>query len=328
MILPFYTEEQIKQARSIDLMTYLQTYEPTELVHVRGNTWCLREHDSLKVTADGKWYWWSRGFGGYSALDYLTKVKGLPFIKAMDILTDDSKDFQSETPKIFNRGNSNTERKLLLPEKCGTNLEVIRYLTGRGIDREIIRDCINEGLLYESLPYHNCIFVGYDETGKAAYACYRATSGERIMGDAAGSDKRYAFRINHAGSTIHAFESAIDLLSYATVMKMQTGDWRAEPMVSLGGVYAPSPNRPGIKIPAALDNALQNHHEVKTIALHLDNDYAGRSAARSIAEQLQDRYVIRNEPPAAGKDCNDFLMQIRQRNRSRQMGASGYEHPR
>lgn len=148
------------------------------------------------------------------------------------------------------------------------------------------------------------------------------------MGDAAGSDKRYAFRINQAGSTIHAFESAIDLLSYATVMKMQTGNWQAEPMVSLGGVYAPSPNRPGIKIPAALDNALQNHPEVKAIALHLDNDYAGRSAAKSIAEQLQDRYVIRNEPPPSGKDCNDFLMIIRQRNRSRQMGAAGYEHPR
>ena len=327
MIMPYYTEEQIKKARSIDLMTYLQTYEPTELIHVRGNTFCLREHDSLKLS-NGKWFWWGRGFGGTSALDYLIKVKGLPFIEAMNILADNSRDFQFETPKICNRDNSNTERKLLLPEKCDTNLEVIRYLTGRGIDREIIRDCIDEGLLYESLPYHNCIFVGYDETGKAAYACYRATNGERIMGDAAGSDKRYAFRINHAGSTIHAFESAIDMLSFATIMKMQTGNWRAEPMVSLGGVYAPSPNRPGIKIPAALDNALQNHPEVKTIALHLDNDYAGRSAARSIAEQLLGRYGIRNEPPTAGKDCNDFLMHILQRNRSRQMGVAGYEHPR
>ena len=327
MAMPYYTEEQIKKARSIDLMTYLQTYEPTELIHVRGNTFCLREHDSLKLS-NGKWFWWSRGFGGTSALDYLIKVKGLPFIEAMNILADNSRDFQFETPKICNRDNSNTERKLLLPEKCDTNLEVIRYLTGRGIDREIIRDCIDEGLLYESLPYHNCIFVGYDETGKAAYACYRATNGERIMGDAAGSDKRYAFRINHAGSTIHAFESAIDMLSFATIMKMQTGNWRAEPMVSLGGVYAPSPNRPGIKIPAALDNALQNHPEVKTIALHLDNDYAGRSAARSIAEQLLGRYGIRNEPPTAGKDCNDFLMHILQRNRSRQMGVAGYEHPR
>ena len=328
--MPYYTEEQIKRARSIDLLTYLQTYEPTELVHVRGNTWCLREHDSLKLS-NGKWFWWSRGFGGTSALDYLVKVKGLPFIEAMNILTDNSRDFQFETPRICNRDNSNTERKLLLPEKCDTNLEVIRYLTGRGIDREIIRDCIDEGLLYESLPYHNCIFVGYDETGKAAYACYRATNGKRIMGDAAGSEKKYAFRIEpKSGSSgvLQTFESAIDLLSFATIMKLQTGNWRAETMVSLGGVYAPSPNRLNIKIPAALDNALQNHPEVKTIALHLDNDYAGRSAAKSIAEQLQDKYTIRNEPPPIGKDCNDFLMSIRQRSRSRRIDAARYEHPR
>ena len=331
--MPYYTEEQIKEARSIDLLTYLQAYEPTELVHVRGDTFCTREHDSLKISAskNGKWYWWSRGFGGYSALDYLIKVKGMQFMEAMKILTDDSQNFQRNITKIFNNENRNAERKLLLPERSETSFEVIRYLNDRGIDRDILRDCIEEGLLYESLPYHNCIFVGYDETGKAAYACYRSTNGQRIMGDASGSEKKYAFRVEQKeGNTrvIHTFESAIDLLSFATVMKMQTGRWRAEPMVSLGGVYAPSPNRPGIKIPAALDNALKNHPEVKTIALHLDNDYAGKSAAMSIAEQLQDRYEIRNEPPEAGKDCNDFLMCIRQRKQSRQMGAARYEHPR
>ena len=68
--MPYYTEKQIDQARSIDLLTYLQIFEPTELVHVRGNTYCTREHDSLKIS-NGKWMWWSRGFGGNSALDYL-----------------------------------------------------------------------------------------------------------------------------------------------------------------------------------------------------------------------------------------------------------------
>ena len=84
----FYTEEQIQKARSIDLMTYLQSYEPTELVHVSGNTYCTRTHDSLKMNAvNGKWYWWSRGLGGHSALDYLIKVKGLHFMEAMNILS-------------------------------------------------------------------------------------------------------------------------------------------------------------------------------------------------------------------------------------------------
>jgi hypothetical protein len=34
----YYSEKQIEKARAMDLLTYLQTYEPTELVHLRGNT--------------------------------------------------------------------------------------------------------------------------------------------------------------------------------------------------------------------------------------------------------------------------------------------------
>ena len=312
----YYTEKQIEQARSIDLLTYLQTYEPTELVHVRGNTYCTREHDSLKIS-NGKWMWWSRGFGGSSALDYLIKVKGIVFMDAMKILTKEDDNLHKADTKICRKEEYDRERKVLLPEKADTNLEVIRYLTERGIDRAIIQECIDEGLLYESLPYHNCIFIGNDEKGNPAYAFYRATNGERIMGDAAGSDKKYSFRINSNGNTLHVFESAIDLLSYATIMKMRTGAWRAETMVSLGGVYVSSSNKATMKIPAALDIALHNHPEVKSIALHLDNDHAGRSAARAIGENLKGRFIIKNEPPPAGKDYNDYLLHVRQRYKSK-----------
>ncbi len=316
--MPYYTEKQIDQARSIDLLTYLQSFEPTELVHVRGNTYCTREHDSLKIS-NGKWMWWSRGFGGNSALDYLIKVKGMQFMDAMKILTKEGTDLHDTDAKISRKPDCDVKRKLLLPDKSETNFEVIRYLTSRGIDSDVIKACIDEGLLYESLPYHNCIFVGFDETGNAAYAFYRATTGERLMGEAAGSDKRYSFRIDSAGSTLHVFESAIDLLSYATIMKMRTGEWRAEPMLSLGGVYAPSTNNKQTKLPIALQNMTQNQTQINTIALHLDNDYAGRSATRSISEQLGNKYIVRDEPPAYGKDCNDYLQQLQRQKRKRQM---------
>jgi len=323
----YYTGEQIKQARSIDLLTYLQAYEPTELVHVRGNTYCTREHDSLKIS-NGKWMWWSRGFGGTSALDYLIKVKGMSFLDAMKILSGDGALSPHFDAKLRENIVHEEKRKLLLPEKSETNLEVIRYLTGRGIDRDIIRYCIDEGLLYESLPYHNCIFVGHDESGKVAYACYRATNGERLMGDAAGSDKRYSFRIKGNGNTLHVFESAIDLLSYATILKMKTGEWRTEPMVSLGGVYAPGINKQSVKMPVALENQLQNQSQINTIALHLDSDYAGRNAAKAIKGQLGNRYEIRDEPPSIGKDCNDYLMHIRQKGRQRHMDTTRCDYTR
>ena len=316
--MPYYTEKQIDQARSIDLLTYLQSFEPTELVHVRGNTYCTREHDSLKIS-NGKWMWWSRGFGGNSALDYLIKVKGMQFMDAMKILTKEGTDLHDTDAKISRKPDCDVKRKLLLPDKSETNFEVIRYLTSRGIDSDVIKACIDEGLLYESLPYHNCIFVGFDETGNAAYAFYRATTGERLMGEAAGSDKRYSFRIDRAGSTLHVFESAIDLLSYATIMKMRTGEWRAEPMLSLGGVYAPSTNNKQTKLPIALQNMTQNQTQINTIALHLDNDFAGRSATRFISEQLGNKYIVRDEPPAYGKDCNDYLQQLQRQKRKRQM---------
>ena len=316
--MPYYTEKQIDQARSIDLLTYLQSFEPTELVHVRGNTYCTREHDSLKIS-NGKWMWWSRGFGGNSALDYLIKVKGMQFMDAMKILTKEGTDLHDTDAKKSRKPDCDVKRKLLLPDKSETNFEVIRYLTSRGIDSDVIKACIDEGLLYESLPYHNCIFVGFDETGNAAYAFYRATTGERLMGEAAGSDKRYSFRIDRAGSTLHVFESAIDLLSYATIMKMRTGEWRAEPMLSLGGVYAPSTNNKQTKLPIALQNMTQNQTQINTIALHLDNDYVGRSATRSISEQLGNKYIVRDEPPAYGKDCNDYLQQLQRQKRKRQM---------
>jgi len=101
---------------------------------------------------------------------------------------------------------------------------------------------------------------------------------------------------------------------------MKTGEWRAEHMLSLGGVYAPSVNNKQSKLPIALENTTQNQTQINTIALHLDNDYAGRSASENIALQLLGNYAVRNEPPPYGKDCNDYLMHIKRREHSKTMG--------
>ena len=80
-----FTQDNIKNAKQMDLLTYLICHEPKELVHVSGSTYCTREHDSLKIS-NGKWYWFSRGIGGRSALDYLIKVKGIPFKEAVGMI--------------------------------------------------------------------------------------------------------------------------------------------------------------------------------------------------------------------------------------------------
>ena len=85
--MPYLSKEQIAAAREMDLLTYLRRFEPEELVHIGGDTYATRTHDSLKIS-NGKWCWWSRNIGGTNALDYLTRVegngKGKPLIAAGD----------------------------------------------------------------------------------------------------------------------------------------------------------------------------------------------------------------------------------------------------
>ena len=42
--MPYIPPEVVARAREMDLLTYLRTYEPQELVHFGGGTYCTREH--------------------------------------------------------------------------------------------------------------------------------------------------------------------------------------------------------------------------------------------------------------------------------------------
>lgn len=295
--------QEIEKARAIDLLDFLQAKEPWNLVHVSGQTYCTKEHDSLKIN-HGKWFWFSRGFGGASALDYLVKVKDIGFVEAVRTINEQE---YSSTPVFYCAQKTPDPKKLLLPEKSPDNTRIIRYLAGRGIDECLITHCIEEGILYESLPNHNAVFLGMDSNGVPRYAAYRATNRCRILGEAKGSDKHYSFRLTaETSDTVHLFESAIDLLSYATLMLRWGSNWKDTHLLSLAGVY--STRRDGsAKVPAALDLFLKEHKEVKIIRVHLDNDEAGKLAAEAFIRLLRKEYEVINAPPPRGKDVNDYL---------------------
>ena len=297
--MPYIEPQVILDAKKVDLLTYLRKHEPDELVRCSGG-YRTKTHDSLKIS-NGMWMWWSRGIGGRSALDYLVKVKGMEFTDAVQLLTG------TNCVVPFTKQNDQPEKRLLLPDKSPTNNKVTEYLKGRGIDDMIIKDCIDAGLLYESEPYHNAVFVGKDNAGIPRYAAYRATVRNRIMGDCTGSDKSYSFRlVNPESRTVHIFESAIDALSYATLIKMNGGDYKNESLVSLAGVYVPGQSGSG-KLPVGLQKLLNDNPGIEKIYLHLDNDVAGREATRSIQNNLESKYKVVDKPPRYGKDINDYL---------------------
>ena len=301
--MPYIAPEVITEAKRMDLLTYLREYEPGELVKFSSNTYTTRTHDSLKIS-NGKWMWWSRGIGGKSALDYLIKVRGMDFVQAVQtIMGNGSVSF----PTCKNI-KSYEEQPLLLPQKSPTTEVVFDYLFGRGIDFEIINYCLEQELIIESLPYHNAVFIGYDEDKEPKYAAYRATNQSRIMGDCTGSKKQYSFRLTAENTgEVHLFECAIDLLSYATLMKLEGKDWRQFNLVSLAGVYSPKQKIEDSKVPVTLGRLLEKDKTIRRIVLHLDNDIAGRKATKALQTILSDKYEVVDDPPQYGKDVNDFL---------------------
>ena len=297
------TREQINRAKEWDLLSYLRTFEPGELKRCGPREYCTRAHDSLKIS-NGKWYWNSRGIGGRTALDYLIKVRGLEFVSAVQVLCGYSPPPQAKCPA------PRPAAPFRLPDARRCPSAVVSYLQDRGIDPEIIRSCLEAGILYESRRYQNCVFVGRDPSGHPRAAALRGTK-DRFKRDVEGSDKRYAFCLPAADPAclrLAVAESPIDALSLATLEKRSGGLWRSCHYLSLGGTA-----------PRALLQFLKDHPNVTKVSLCLDNDRAGmdgidrleRAIREDAALAAQVTLLCRNPPPGEyGKDYNDLLTAV------------------
>lgn len=318
--MPYIDPEVVAQVKRIDLLTYLQERDPEVLVRVSASTWCTREHDSLKIS-NGKWYWWSRGFGGRSALDYLIKVRGLSFLDAVRDIAG-SAAAPLVTQSLPSRGPADpvprpARRPFELPPADATP-EAVAYLARRGIAREVLDECVSRGVVYGTRRgrYANAVFVGSGPDGRPRYAALRGCSGS-FKGEAPGSDKRYSFHLDPGrGGELHVFEAAIDALSYATLATMRGEDWRSLNLLSLGGV---PPASVGVRkgcVPPALERHLTDRPRIRSLRLHLDNDAPGLNAAALVSTVLCDRYRVAIEPPRSGKDVNEELMSALGRDRA------------
>lgn len=306
--MPGVSTEQIEQAKQWDLLSYLKAYEPGELKKTGLSEYRTHSHDSL-VISNGKWHWCSQNIGGRTALDFLIKVRGFSFVEAVQSLSDSrAAPFYDSQPVI---PKPSPPKKFALPPFSPCPTAAINYLQKRGIDAEIIADCINRSIIMESRQHKNCMFVGRDSTGKARFTCLRGTMGDFKM-DAPGSDKRFGFCLPPADPerpVVSVYESPIDALSQAT-MRKQHGKigqhWNDRYFLSLGGTA-----------PLALLQLLKDHPQIDTVFLALDNDKAGQEGAARIEETIaadpvlsqQVKEIQRHIPfQHYGKDWNDVLL--------------------
>ena len=111
------------------------------------------------------------------------------------------------------------------------------------------------GRIYESRNkgHSNVVFVGFDKDGRARFGCLRGISEARFHGDLSGSDKHFSFALPACleNSAVHLCECAIDVMSYATLCKLDGIDWRRHNLLSLAGVYQPKKKIEESKLPVA-----------------------------------------------------------------------------
>lgn len=296
------TKEQIETARKIDLLTYLQLHEPDELVRINENEYRTKTHSSL-VISNGLWYYNRGGFGSSNALDYLVKVRRMPFVSAVELICGirDLYAYYNSLPEEKAKPPP-LAKNLVLPKPTKYPEKMVGYLQGRGIPPEVISRCMKLGILYESV-YKNesvCVFVGFDESKTARFATVRGINSE-MKQNIFGSDKHYGFFLpacNAGNSTLTVFESPIDLLSHSVLYKHDCH------RLALGGVAA-----------IGLIAFLERHREIQNVVLCLDADTAGQEAAKKIQRQLaaEKRFphikTTVNPPINGNKDYNEMLMQ-------------------
>ena len=307
----FVGADQIRRAREIDLLSYLSAYEPNELIRDGPARYTTATHGSL-VISNGKWNWNGGGVAGVSALDYLTKVRGMGFVSAVEALTGE----RAESARTYQAATKTQPAQERLPFYPPRPLKypngAVAYLQKRGIHPDVINRCLREGILYESRYYnlwselHNapiCVFAGKDENGEIKFVAQRGINVDQKR-DKSGSDKRFGFCIPAvSGHDRHVavFEAPIDAMSHASLQRKQGWNWGGH-RLSLGGTSDVS-----------LMAFLERNPQIHRVILHLDNDKPGIIAARKIKNTLANDERFKHirvsvNPPRGANDYNALLL--------------------
>lgn len=302
----FYTDEQKEQAREIDTLDFIAKYKGFSFQKV-GKEYHCKEHNSLVINADRKkWYWNSQKVGGHDAISFLQKIENLSYAQAMGELIGSARGERTYEKVNISEKPAEEKRAFALPEATKERYKnVFAYLLKtRRLDADMVQELISAKKIYQDTN-RNCVFVGFNEENKPAFACrrgtYTAPGKKPFRGDCDGSDKRYAFRLDGEDkSQVFVFEAPIDALSHATMWNEAVGDksaYKQHTRLTMAG-----------SSDAALEHYLKTHKEVKSIIFCLDNDDTGKDSTEKYTKKYSEQGYNVSSRPSLSKDYNSDLV--------------------
>lgn len=282
-----FTKEEREQARRTDLANFL--ISQGEKVKKSGS-----EHEwldgSQKVTIRGYlWYHQYEQKGG-DAVDFVRRFYNKDYAEAVEMLLNNCGGQIITSPPIEKEYNP-----FELPPRNDRMSRVFSYLLlTRGIDKDVLYEFVRRKMIYESSDYHNAVFVGYDSNGKPRHAHKRGTvTSNPYKGNVAGSQPEFSFHFNGTSDKIFLFEAPIDMLSF---ISMHKDNWKSDSYAASCSVSD-----------RVLFQCLKDNPNIKNVFLCFDNDEAGQTANKRVANKLN-KMNIQNEILVPNlKDWNEDL---------------------
>lgn len=283
-----FTKEQREQARRTDLANFL--ISQGEKVRKSGSEYEWLD-GSQKVTIRGHlWYHQYEQKGG-DAVGFVRRFYNKDYAEAVEMLLNGIGGQIITSPPI------EKEHKLFeLPPRNDRMSRVFSYLLlTRGIDKDVLFEFVRNKMIYESAYYHNAVFVGYDSSGKPRHAHKRGTvTNNPYKGNVAGSQPEYSFHFNGTSDKIFLFEAPIDMLSFISMHKenWKNHSYAASCSVSDGVLF----------------QCLNDNTNIKNVFLCFDNDEAGQTANKRIADKLNKLNIQNEILIPTHKDWNEDIL--------------------
>lgn len=290
-----FSEEQLKEADDINIIALARSHG-YDVKRITPRSYKIPSYGGLYIKADGsKWNWFSHGKGG-GAIQFLMELENKSWVDAVkELLGINNEELPYVEPPSKN---IDKKGKLVLPNKNKTYKHIFAYLIQtRNIDSNVVKEFVKNKQLYED-EKNNCVFVGHNESDEPRFASLRGTSLKRFRKDLYGSDKTYPFHREGTNEVLMIFESAIDLMSYMTLVKLYDLKDFKHHMISMGGTsYLP------------IEYYTNKYPNIKKMILCLDNDEEGHFFSQQIHDRYRDKFQITKHVPVH-KDFNEDLINI------------------
>lgn len=295
----------IDQIKRISIVDYAEEigFHPYKI----GHYYSLKEHDSVRIDPDKNIFVQNSTGAGGSVIDFAMTFQGMDLKRAIRTLGG-----KTATVSVQERKDPDPETRkekigdLKLPEKDSTMKNIFAYLIKtRGIDQTIVQEMVQRKALYQDI-HKNCVFVSRDDSGKPVFACIRGTNTyKKFVADAFGCDYSYGLFLPNGGDRLIVTESAIDAMSVMNLLEIGGTDHKAYDYLALSGCGKTE----------VIETHLRNHY-YRIVDLCLDNDEAGRKAAKALSVRIKEisKAAVYTELPGNEKDYNDVLKQVKSAN--------------